>query len=249
MDTKMQDSFTDLPVPETWQELETASNGNSGGIPNGGHETVSPITPKPNGAAFGPGQPSTHSRQIDPFDPKNHKKLQDPRLNPDAFASVAALPNTIYVGKPKKSWFCRFQPDPAYRTVLRLYSDDDAKRRDHNPYLFAPDLELPPDLEGLVTETLVVAAINSAGVPFLYMLNVNSSSWYESGLEVIQRGMEQWIRVFSGDGCYHTKPPISKLDEPRFPEAPFRDWIEHGFAKTLFKSLDDPRVKKLRGAR
>ena len=188
------------------------------------------------------------AEKIDPFDPRNHKKPLDPRLNPGAGASTSGLPNSMYIGKPKKSWFIRFHPDPAYRAVLPLYTDDDAKRRDNNIYLFAPGLEVPADLEGLVSDTLVVAAIANTGVPFLYKLAVTDSSWYESGLELILRGTEEWLRVKSADGCYVTSPPIAKLDEPHFPVVPFRDWLERAFAKRVFKSLDDPRVKKLRGA-
>jgi hypothetical protein len=38
------------------------------------------------------------------------------------------------------------------------------------------------------------------------------------------RRTEEWLRVTAGDGCYITSPPIAKLDEPHFPDAPFRDW-------------------------
>jgi hypothetical protein len=192
--------------------------------------------------------PDQGSGEPDPFDPRNHKKSQDPRLNTGA-GSPTGLPATIEARKPKKDWFIRVHPDPNYRSVLRLYTSDDAKRREGNSYLFAPSLEIPPDMEDLVRDTLVAAAITSSGIPFLYTLNISDSTWYESGVEVFRLATDDWVRVTPADGCYITKPPIARLDEPRFPEAPFRDWLERAFSKRLIKSLDDPLVKKLRGIR
>ena len=210
------------------------------------------VQPKPNGGTGELAQPATcahGSPELDPFDPRNHRKPQDARLNPGADPATTSLPSTMEARKPKKSSFIRVHPNPNYRAVLPLYTDDDSKRRDNNTYLFAPGLEIPPDLEGLVRDTLVVAAITSFGIPFLYTLAVTDSSWYESGLEVILRATEEWVRVTPADGCYKTDPPIAKLDEPRFPDVPFRDWLERAFSKRLIKSLDHPLVKRLRGAR
>jgi len=193
--------------------------------------------------------PDQGSGEPDPFDPKNHKKSQDPRLNPGAGSPTSGLPANIEARKPKKDWFIRVHPDPNYRAVVRLYTNDDAKRREGNSYLFAPSVEIPPDMEDLVRDTLVAAAITSGGTPFIYTLNVSDSTWYESGVEVFRVVTDQWMRVIPADGCYVTKPPIAKLDEPNFPDAPFRDWLERAFSKRLIKSLDDPLVKKLRGIR
>jgi hypothetical protein len=209
-----------------------------------------PVTPKPNPQLTEPVQPAADtngSQELDPFDPRHHKKPQDPRLNPGS-NPASGLPSNIHIGKPRKSWFIRFHPDPSYRAVLPLYSDEDAKRRDNNTYLFAPNLEIPADLEGLVRDTLVVAAINSAGVPFLYALAITDSSWYESGLELILRGTEEWVRVTPVEGAYKTDPPVAKLDEPHFPDVPLRNYLETAFKKRLITSLEHPLVKKLRGA-
>lgn len=240
-----------LPLPAKPNgSVGSTETQNTGGADNGKPgETAPPISTKPNGKDPEAARLPPPGGELDPFDPSNHKKPQDPRLNPGALAVNSGLPSTIYIGKPKKSWFIRFHPDPAYRVVLPLYTDDDAKRREGNDYLFAPGLEIPPDLEDLVRDTLVVAAITSSGVPFLYKLAVTDSSWYESGLELIVLVTEEWRRVTSGDGCYDTKPPIAKLDEPHFPKAPLRDWLERAFSKRIIKSLDDPLVKKLRGTR
>lgn len=207
---------------------------------------------KPNGATSEPAKvqtPSQGSGEPDPFDPRNHKKSQDPRLNPGTGLSTSGLPVNIEPRKPKKSWFVRIHPNPNYRAVVPLYTDDDAKRREGNSFLFAPGLEIPPDMEDLVRDTLVAAAITSSGIPFLYTLNVSDSTWYESGVEIFRVITDEWMRVASADNCYVMKPPIAKLDEPCFPVAPFRDWLERAFSKRLIKSLDDPLVKKLRGIR
>jgi hypothetical protein len=183
----------------------------------------------------------------DPFDPARYRKPQDPRLSPELDQDRSNLPNTIDARKPKKSWFIRIHPDPDYRAILPLYTDDDSKRRENNSYLFAPGLEIPPDLESLVRDTLVAAAITNAGVPFLYTLNVTDSTWYESGIEAIRLATERWVRVTPCESCYLVTYPIAVLEEPRFPDVPFRDYLERAFAKRLIKSLDDPLVKKLRG--
>ncbi|MFZ0635273.1 MAG: hypothetical protein WA755_00250 [Candidatus Acidiferrales bacterium] len=185
----------------------------------------------------------------DPFDPRNFKRPQDPRLAPGGNSTPAGLPNTIEARKPNKSWFFRIHPDSAYRAVLPLFVDDDSKNRSANSYLFAPDFEVPNDLDGLVRDTLVAAAITCSGTPFLYVLPVSDSTWYESGVEVIRAATEDWIRVGSKDGGYVITPPVAKLEDPRFPDVPFRDWLERAFGKRLIRSLDDPVVKKLRGGR
>ena len=218
---------------------------------NGEHAS-SDVKPKPNGDTPKAEQSILESAgllNVDPFDPKNHRKPQDPRLNFGSDQPDLALPNTIEVRKPKKSWFIRIHPDPNYRAVLRVFTDDDAKRRENNSYLFAPGLEIPPDLGSLVRDTLVAAAITSSRIHFLYSLSVTDSSWYESGVEVFRRATEEWVRVTPGEGCYLISPPIAKLEEPNFPNVPFREYLERAFSKRLFKSLDDPLVKRLRGSR
>jgi len=184
---------------------------------------------------------------VDPYDPTNYHKPQDPRLNLGLDQLLGGLPNTIEARKPKKSWFIRIHPDPNYQVVLPLYIDDDSKRRENNSYLFAPGLEIPPDLESLVRDTLVAAAITNSGTHFLYMLAVSDSTWYESGVEVLRRAREAWVRVFPQDGCYVMRSPVATLGEPHFPDVPFRDYLERAFSKRLIKSLDHPIVKKLRG--
>jgi hypothetical protein len=130
-----------------------------------------------------------------------------------------------------------------------LYIDDDSKRRTANTYLFAPGLEIPSDLDGLVRDTLVAAATTSSGIHFLYILPVSDSTWYESGVEVFQRATLEWVRVQPADGSYVMTPPVAVLAEPHFPDVPFREYLERAFGKRLITSLDDPLVKKLRGDR
>jgi hypothetical protein len=220
------------------------------GNKNKDQQTVFAVVSKPNGKVqqampeVGQNVPQIE----DPFDPSNYRKPQDPRLNLGSEQCAGNLPNTIEPRKPKKSWFVRVHPDPGYRVVLPLYIDDDSKRREGNSYLFAPGLEIPPDLESLVRDTLVAAAITNAGVPFLYTLSITDSTWYESGIEAIRLATERWVRVTSGDGCYLVTYPVSVLSEPRFPDVPFRDYLERAFAKRLIKTHDHPLVKKLRGA-
>ena len=193
-------------------------------------------------------RPRLDPPEVDPFNPKNYRKVQDPRLNPGADPATSGVPNSIEARKPKKAWYFRIHSDPAYRATLPLYTDEDSKRRDDS-YLFAPGLEIPADLEDIVRDNIVAAAITNTGTHFLYKLPVSESSYYESGLEVIRRATEGWIRVAPADGWYVIHPPIAKLDEPQFPDVPFRDYLEAAFKKRIIKSLDHPLVKKLRGAR
>ena len=104
-------------------------------------------------------------------------------------------------------------------------------------------------MEGLIRKTLAAAAITDSGTHFLYLLPVSDSAWYESGIEVLQRAREEWVRVISQDGSYIMKFPISKLGEPQFVKVPFREYIVRAYSKRLISSLDDPLIKKLRGIR
>lgn len=212
------------------------------------HQADFPVLSKPNGQTQQVMPVTGDVPEIDDlFDPARYRKPQDPRLNLGLEQSAGNLPNTIEARKPKKSWFIRVNPDPSYRVILPLYTDDDSKRREGNSYLFVPGLEIPPDLESLVRDTLVAAAITSAGISFLYTLAVTDSTWHDSGIEAIRLAMEGWVRITPSEGCYSVTSPIAVLPEPRFPDAPFRDYLERAFAKRLIKSLDDPLVKKLRG--
>jgi hypothetical protein len=233
-------------IPETHQPVKRQENAAQIAQP------VRPVISEPTVQTSGPAKLEIHNQDLsdpDPFDPRNHKKPQDPRLNPGSDPAAHGLPANIEARKPKKPWFIRIHPDPAYRAVLPLYTDDDSKRREGNAYLFTPGLEIPPDLQDLVRDTLVAAAITSSGIPFLYTLNITDSTWYESGVEVFRLATDEWVRVTPADGCYVPKPPIAKLGEPNFPDVPFRNWLERAFSKRLIKSLDDPLVKKLRGIR
>ena len=126
--------------------------------------------------------------------------------------------------------------------------DDDSKRRENNSYLFAPGLEIPPDLQDLVRDTFVAAAITNLGIPFLYILTVTDSTWYESGVEVIRRATEEWVRVSPADGCYVPNLRSRELASRFFRRCRSATGFR-AFSKRLIRSLDDPLIKKLRGAR
>jgi hypothetical protein len=221
---------------------ELAGNGSND------HQTDFPVVSKPNGQTQQAMPVRRDVPEIDDFfDPAGYRKPQDPRLSLGSEQSAGSLPNTIEARKPKKSWFIRVNPDPSYHVILPLYTDDDSKRRESNSYLFVPGLEIPLDLGSLVRDTLVVAAITSTGISFLYTLAVTDSTWHDSGIEAIRLAMERWVRITPSEGCYSVTFPIADLPEPRFPDVPFRDYLERAFAKRLIKSLDDPLIKKLRG--
>ena len=187
--------------------------------------------------------------ELDPFDPKNYRKPQDRRLNPNA-ESGSYLPQTIEARRPKKSWFFRVHPSADYRVELPIYTDD-VKRRQDNVYLFSPGLKVPADIQDLVRDTLVAAAVTSEGVPFLYLLTVSDNSWYESGVDIIRLATEQWVRQTpdSAGGSYTITKPLADLGEPQFPDIPFRTYLERAFNKHVIFSLDDPLIKRLRGDR
>jgi len=224
------------------KEQDLAGNGSTD------HQTDFPVVSKPNGQ-MQQVMPVRHDvpETDDPYNPARYRKPQDPRLSPGLEQSAGNLPNAIDARKPKKSWFIRVNPDPSYRVILPLYTDDDSKRREGNSYLFDPGIEIPLDLESLVRDTLVVAAITSTGISFLYTLAITDSTWYESGIQAIRLAVEGWVRITPSDGCYSVTYPVAVLPEPRFPNVPFRDYLERAFAKRLIRSLDDPVVKKLRG--
>ena len=183
---------------------------------------------------------------VDPFDPQNFKN-SSVELEVEV---KSEWPDVLHAGKPKKSWWFRVHPNEEYRKSLPMLLNDEFKKRGENPYLFHPSLEIPSDLEDLVRPTLVTAAITSTGIPFLYCLVKSDSAWYESGLEVIQKAIESWVRVSpDGTGYRITSPQhAEKFSEPNFLSHPFRHWLETGFRRRLIATLDHPVVKELRGA-
>jgi hypothetical protein len=185
--------------------------------------------------------------ELDPLDPRNYRKPQDRRLNPNLDLG-SHLPQTLEARRPKKNWFFRIHPDPDYRIILPLYTDD-SKQRQSNIYLFSPGLKVPTDIVDLVRDSLVAAAITDEGTSFLYVLPVTNSGWYESGVEIITTATEQWVRQTPGSDGYIVTKPIAALPEPVFPDVPFRTYLERAFSKRVITSLDHPIIKKLRGDR
>ncbi len=103
---------------------------------------------KPDGSAVHLESGSVETgREPDPFDPKNYRKPQDRRLNPNA-DNGSYLPQTIEARKPKKDWFFRVHSSADYRVELPIYTDD-VKRRQDNVYLFSPGLKVPADIQDL----------------------------------------------------------------------------------------------------
>jgi len=186
---------------------------------------------------------SNGSGRLDPFDPASYKKVPDPLSEDSVFSN--GLPSTLRVGKPHNDWYIRLHPHPDYRLRAKTFVDRDSKSRDC--YLFAPDFEIPEEIDDLVRETLIVPAVARNGIYFLYTLNINESSWYATGKEVVRRGVKEWVRVKCDGEGYEVKNPQSKFPEPVFPDVPLREYLVRAFSKRLVRDANHPLVKRLLG--
>jgi len=182
---------------------------------------------------------------LDPFDPASYSRPEDDRLKPTG----ESLPAAIHCGRPLAAWFFRIHPDPAYRCMVRVFCDRTKSRNGAN-YLWSPNLPIPDDIDALIRPTLVAAAVTDQQISFLYMV-AETSSWYESACTIMKEAMLEWRKQAADKeaGEYVGSPAISDLGEPKFPDVPFRVYLERAFRRHLITTLEDPVVRRIRGVR
>lgn len=126
------------------------------------------------------------------FDPARWKTSADARLDPKAKIQSASQ-SKIEVRKPPSDHYVRVHGAPAFNGVFPLYSDSMAKRYD--PYLVAPELNLPPQVSVNIKPTRLAVTITDTGRLFLWFVHQTGSEWHDSGDTCILTAMTRWVKV------------------------------------------------------
>lgn len=184
-------------------------------------------------------------RVDNPFDPEQLRISQDF----SAAVGVTKALLTIPIRKPDRQSFIRVNPDPAYRievAMLELKEDRE---------IFLVDRSLINELPGEVTARLLLTTINRQGVIVLWPARLPNpegrrDEWCRSALEAAELAQKGWVRVVANMslGAYEVFQATASLPEPEWPDISFPRLLEIAFRDKFIRSLDDPAVKKLRGA-
>jgi hypothetical protein len=184
-------------------------------------------------------------RVDNPFDPERLRISQD-------FAAAVGVKKallTVPVRKPDRQSFIRVNPDSAYRLEVAMLELKDDRE------IFVVEPSLINDLPGEVSARLLLATINRQGVIFLWPARLPNpeggrDEWSRSALEAAELAQKGWVRVVANMslGAYEVFQATGNLPEPEWPDISFTTLLEIAFRDKFIRSLDDPAVKKLRGA-
>jgi hypothetical protein len=180
------------------------------------------------------------------FDPARWKTPADSRLDPKAKIKPATF-SKIEVRKPAPDHYVHVHPDPAFNAVFPLYADSESKRYD--PYLIAPGLSLPPQVQVNVKQVRLAVTITDTGRLFVWYVVQSGSEWHEAGDNCILIAMERWVKVISDGGSYRLEFPEASLAEPVFPDWSFEEYLFRAFKDRYIASLDHPIIRRLAGGR
>jgi hypothetical protein len=180
------------------------------------------------------------------FDPARWKTLADSRLDPKAKVKPATF-SKIEVKKPPPDHYVHVHPDPAFNAVFPLYADSESKRYD--PYLIAPGLSLPPQVQVNVKQVRLAVTVTDTGRLFLWYVPQTGSEWHESGDHCILTLMERWGKVISDAGFYRLEFPEASLPEPVFPDWSLNEYLFRAFKDRYIPSPNHPVIRRLAGGR
>jgi hypothetical protein len=191
--------------------------------------------------------PDTEQAAPDPFDPASLRLTQDFSTG----AGVKKVVLTIPVRKPEKTWFIRAHPDESYRlqtAVIELKEDRG------EIYAVTPALWSELAAEVAFRPKMLVTSVNRQGALFLWALNLPKpdgrvDEWTRTGLEAVQLATKGWVRVYANMnvGGYEVAQPAATLNEPEWPDLPFRELLRIAFRERFVDSLDHPVLRRLRG--
>ena len=180
------------------------------------------------------------------FDPERWKTPADNRLDPNAKIQSATF-SKIEVRKPPKDHFVHAHPDPKFNGVFPLYADSEAKR--YEPYLIAPGLALPQQVQVNVVETRLAVAVTDSGRLFLWYVPQTGSEWHESADSTILLAMTEWVKVIPDGNGYRRESPQTTLQPPEFPTWDFGEYLARAFKTRYIESVDHDVIKRLAGIR
>jgi hypothetical protein len=173
------------------------------------------------------------------------------RLSQDYTATLGITRKIVEVPvqKPNRQSFIRCRGGEEWRiqiAVLELKEE-----REH--YLVHPGLL--GDLSGEVVAKVLVTSIDRQDNVFLWPIRLPGldgriDSWNRGALEIAKLAEESWVRVVSNMGLrsYEAHLSHAELTEPNWPDLSLTELIETAFKGRFIDSLDDPIVKRLRGA-
>ena len=190
-----------------------------------------------------PGDPAIFDT-ADPFDLDNLRLRQD-------FAETAGVKKllmTVPVRKPSPQDFVRVHPDPAYRENFPCIELKD----DRELYVVTADLQA--ELSTECTYATLYTAINRQGVVFFWPVRLPGpdgkiNEWWRSAGEAAQLAMTGWLRIKANMslGAYRVFTATGVLQEPTWPDLPFKELLRIAFRDRIIDSPDHAVIKRLRG--
>lgn len=192
-------------------------------------------------------QDRPETKPADPFD-----NLDNLRLSQNFAESVGVTKAllTVPVRKPTRQEFIRVRPGDDWclqTAILEL-------KEDRVSYLVDPSLwaELP----GEVVPKILYTTINRQGVLSLWPVKLPGADgrqdhWSRSALEAAEMAKTKWIRVAANMslGAYEVFTASSDIEEPDWPDVPFKEILKIAFRDQYIRDFDHPVVQRLRGLR
>jgi hypothetical protein len=161
-------------------------------------------------------------------------------------AKVKKVVAVVPIRKPSPQEFFRVHPGSDHRALVAMIELKD----DRAIYVVKP--ELVADIVREVTVRLLVLAINTAGVVFLWPLRQpredgRFDDWGSSAIAAAENAEQQWTRMTSTTGSYQVEVAQGNLAEPKWPDLTFAETVKIAFKGKVIDSLDHPVLRRLRG--
>jgi hypothetical protein len=184
--------------------------------------------------------------EADPFN------LESLRLSQDYASAVGVkrLITKIPVDKPRKEWWVRTHPDPAYRLPTALLE----LKEDRETYLVTSTLW--PDLvsEPTFSPKLLLTSITRQGVLFLWPIRLPGADgriddWSRSAMDAADEAKTRWVRVLADMslGAYRVELATGRLPEPEWPDIRLQGIIDIAFRDKKISDRSHPVLQRLRG--
>lgn len=168
----------------------------------------------------------------------------------DADVCVEKLPPRISARRPGPTVFFRIHHGGDWQLPAAAILEDPGE----DPCIVLPDLARTYPLMDVVKPALLRVGITRTGDLFVVHVKLprdgKSNSWNDSLMKAMQDAERKWVRIVSSraQGQYLTETASGQLPEPEWPQdLTFSEVIRRAFEGRLITSIDDIRVKKLRG--
>jgi hypothetical protein len=187
--------------------------------------------------------PETASTEADEWDLDSLRVSQDYADGLGVEQVITEIP----VCKPKKNWWVRTHPDPAFAIetlVLELEEEE--------LYLISPALHSALVTEPTVSRRLLVTSITKQGRLFLWLIKLpapdgKSNVWNEAAREAARLAQSKWVRIAAdmSFGTYRVWEAKAALGEPKWPSHSFKEILKLAFADRRISNLDHPVIVRL----